>query len=49
MAEHPDPERFVAEFSGTNRTVADYLVGELLERQPRHIQQLLLPRPYLTR
>ena len=42
MAEHPDPERFVAEFSGTNRTVADYLVGELLERQPRHIQKLLL-------
>jgi LuxR family maltose regulon positive regulatory protein len=49
MAEHPDPERFVAEFSGTNRTVADYLVGELLERQPQHIQHLLLRTSVLDR
>jgi LuxR family transcriptional regulator, maltose regulon positive regulatory protein len=42
LAEHPDPERFVAEFSGSNRTVADYLIGELLERQPAHVQELLL-------
>jgi LuxR family maltose regulon positive regulatory protein len=49
LAEHPDPERFVAEFSGSHRTVADYLVGELLERQPAHIQQLLLRTSVLDR
>jgi LuxR family transcriptional regulator, maltose regulon positive regulatory protein len=49
LAEHPEPERFVAEFSGSHRTVADYLVGELLERQPPHIQQLLLRTSVLDR
>jgi LuxR family maltose regulon positive regulatory protein len=39
---HSDPERFVAEFSGSNRTVADYLIAEMLERQPREVQDLLL-------
>ena len=39
---HPDPERFVAEFSGTDRTVADYLIAEMLERQPAEVQDLLL-------
>ena len=34
LAGHPDPERFVAEFSGSNRTVAEYLLAEMLERQP---------------
>src|SRR4029077_12687154 len=33
LASHPDPERFVAEFSGSDRTVAEYLVAEMLERQ----------------
>jgi LuxR family transcriptional regulator, maltose regulon positive regulatory protein len=28
LAGHPDPERFVAEFSGSDRTVAEYLVAE---------------------
>jgi len=39
---HPDPEQFVAEFSGSDRTVAEYLVAEMLERQPDDVQQLLL-------
>src|SRR4029077_17741245 len=30
---HPDPERFVAEFSGSERMVAEYLLAETLERQ----------------
>ena len=34
LADHPDPEQFVAEFSGSERTVAEYLVAEMLERQP---------------
>jgi LuxR family transcriptional regulator, maltose regulon positive regulatory protein len=42
LADHPDPERFVEEFSGTDRTVADYLLAEMLERQPAKVQELLL-------
>jgi LuxR family maltose regulon positive regulatory protein len=42
LAGHPDPEQFVAEFSGSERTVAEYLVAEMLERQPDDVQQLLL-------
>ena len=35
LAGHPDPERFAAEFSGSERTVAEYLLAEVLERQQR--------------
>ena len=41
LAGHPDPECFVAEFSGSDRTVAEYLIAEMLERQP-DVQDLLL-------
>ncbi|MFD7155527.1 AAA family ATPase [Kribbella sp. NPDC059898] len=34
LAGHADPERFVAEFSGSDRTVAEYLIAEMLERRP---------------
>jgi LuxR family transcriptional regulator, maltose regulon positive regulatory protein len=33
LAGHPDPDRFAAEFSGSERTVAEYLLAEVLERQ----------------
>jgi LuxR family maltose regulon positive regulatory protein len=46
---HPDPERFVAEFSGTNRAVAEYLVAEMLDRQPGEVQDLLLRTCLLDR
>ena len=49
LAEHPDPERFVAEFSGSDRTVAEYLIAEMLERQPDDFQQLLLRTSLLDR
>ena len=39
---HPDPERFVTEFSGSDRTVAEYLLAEMLERQPLDVQDLVL-------
>jgi LuxR family maltose regulon positive regulatory protein len=39
---HPEPERFVREFSGSERTVAGYLVAEVLERQPAEVRDLLL-------
>ena len=42
LAAHPDPERFAAEFSGSERTVAEYLLAEVLERQPEEVRQLLL-------
>ena len=42
LAGHTDPERFVAEFSGSDRTVAEYLLAEMLERQPPDVQDLLL-------
>jgi LuxR family maltose regulon positive regulatory protein len=42
LARHPDPERFAAEFSGSERTVAEYLLAEVLERQPQPVRRLLL-------
>jgi LuxR family transcriptional regulator, maltose regulon positive regulatory protein len=49
LADHPDPERFVAEFSGSDRTVAEYLLAEMLERQPPDVQDLLLRTSLLDR
>ena len=49
LAGHPDPERFVAEFSGSDRTVAEYLIAEMLERQPDDVQDLLLRTSLLDR
>jgi LuxR family maltose regulon positive regulatory protein len=49
LAGHPDPERFVAEFSGSDRTVAEYLIAEMLERQPPDVQDLLLRTCLLDR
>ena len=49
LADHPDPERFVAEFSGSDRTVAEYLIAEMLERQPGDVQHLLLRTSLLDR
>jgi LuxR family transcriptional regulator, maltose regulon positive regulatory protein len=49
LAEHPDPEVFVREFSGTERTVAGYLVNEVLERQRPEIRDLLLKTSVLDR
>src|SRR5689334_20613106 len=49
LAGHPDPERFVAEFSGSDRTVAEYLLAEMLDRQPPDVQDLLLRTSLLDR
>jgi LuxR family transcriptional regulator, maltose regulon positive regulatory protein len=49
LAGHADPERFVAEFSGSDRTVAEYLMAEMLERQPPEVQGLLLRTSVLDR
>ena len=49
LAAHPDPERFVSEFSGSERTVAGYLLAEVLERQPPEVRDLLLRTSILER
>jgi LuxR family transcriptional regulator, maltose regulon positive regulatory protein len=49
LARHPDPDRFAAEFSGTERTVAEYLLAEVLERQSEEVRRLLLCTSVLER
>jgi LuxR family transcriptional regulator, maltose regulon positive regulatory protein len=49
LAGHPDPERFAAEFSGSERTVAEYLLAEVLDRQPGETRRLLLRTSILER
>jgi LuxR family maltose regulon positive regulatory protein len=38
----PDPHRFVTEFAGDDKTIADYLTGEVLDRQPEEMRSFLL-------
>jgi LuxR family maltose regulon positive regulatory protein len=49
LAGHPDPGRLAAEFSGTERTVAEYLLAEVLDRQPEPVRRLLLRTSILER
>ena len=49
LAGHPDPEQFVTEFCGSERTVAGYLLAEVLERQPAELRDLLLHTSILDR
>ena len=42
LGNHPSPETFVSAFSGTDRTVSEYLLAEMLERQPESVRRLLL-------
>ena len=48
-ASHPDPERFAAGFSGTERTVAEYLLAEVLDQQGDRMRRLLLRTSILDR
>ena len=49
LAGHPDPERFAEEFRGSERTVAEYLLAEVLDRQPEQVRRLLLRTSVLER
>jgi LuxR family maltose regulon positive regulatory protein len=49
LAGHEDPGRFAAEFSGSERTVAEYLLAEVLERQGEEVRRLLLRTSVLER
>jgi LuxR family maltose regulon positive regulatory protein len=37
-----DPEAFIAQFAGDDRTVGDYLLAEVLDRQPPPLREFLL-------
>ena len=39
---HPEPSRFVERFAGTDATVSDYLLSEVLVRQPADLREFLL-------
>ena len=49
LAGHPEPERFAAGFSGSERTVAEYLLAEVLDRQGEEVRRLLLRTSILER
>ena len=49
LARHDAPGRFVAEFAGSERTVADYLLGEVLATLPPEVRSLLLRTCILER
>lgn len=49
LARDPDPERLAAGFSGRERAVADYLLAEVLDRQPEEVTRLLLRTSILER
>jgi LuxR family transcriptional regulator, maltose regulon positive regulatory protein len=49
LNEHPDPERFAAEFCGGERTVAEYLLAEVLELQSEEVRRLLSRTSMLER
>jgi LuxR family maltose regulon positive regulatory protein len=49
LARDSDPERLAAGFSGRERAVAEYLLAEVLERQPQEVSRLLLRTSILER
>jgi LuxR family maltose regulon positive regulatory protein len=49
LAGDPEPGRLAAEFSGTERTVAEYLLAEVLDRQGEPVRRLLLRTSILER
>ena len=49
LRDRPDPAAFVAAFTGGHRLVADYLMAEVLERQPASTRRFLLATSVLDR
>ena len=49
LRDRPDPAAFVAAFTGEHRLVADYLMAEVLERQPAPTRRFLLTTAVLDR
>ena len=44
-----DVAGFIAGFAGDDRYIVDYLVGEVLQRQPEHVRSFLLRTSILSR
>jgi LuxR family transcriptional regulator, maltose regulon positive regulatory protein len=42
LQNHPDPRAFIQHFAGTDATISDYLVSEVLARQPPDLRAFLL-------
>jgi LuxR family maltose regulon positive regulatory protein len=42
LQHHPDPAAFIEHFAGTDATISDYLVSEVLARQPPELRDFLL-------
>jgi LuxR family maltose regulon positive regulatory protein len=42
LQEHPEPRDFIDHFAGTDATISDYLVSEVLARQPPDLHDFLL-------
>jgi LuxR family maltose regulon positive regulatory protein len=49
MQGRPDTSHFIQSFTGSHRFVLDYLVEEVLQRQPEHIRSFLLQTAILER
>lgn len=49
LARHPDYDGFAAEFAGSHRSVAEYLLDEVLDRLPDEARSLLLKTSVLER
>ena len=49
LRDRPDPAAFVASFAGGHRLVADYLMAEVLDRQPAPTRRFLLTTGVLDR
>ncbi|MBN2085567.1 MAG: AAA family ATPase [Anaerolineales bacterium] len=49
LSGRPDPERLISSFSGSHRYLVDYLLEEVLARQPEPVQSFLLSTSILDR
>jgi LuxR family transcriptional regulator, maltose regulon positive regulatory protein len=49
LQRHPEPGRLIAQFAGDDRGVADYFIGEVLDRQAPEVRAVLLRSAILSR
>jgi len=48
LQEQADKHKFVLDFTGDDRYIADYLIDEVLQKQPPHIQEFLMKTSVLN-
>ena len=48
LQDQPDKQNFVSSFAGDDRYIADYLIDQVLQYQPSHIQEFLLQTSILN-